>query len=146
MNPAPHRGRRIVRKMAIEPEFHQVDLMGMVHNAVYFHWFEKGRLALLWEILPFQEAVRLHLGLPVVRHVCDYLKAARYGDRLVLTTTHELLPHYEGRLVFWHSLVHEANKAEIATAETSLTIMDMQTGQLVREFQADMWNRYQSMK
>ncbi len=146
MNPSPRRGRLVVRKMVIEPEFHQVDLMGMVHNAAYFYWFEKGRLALLWEILPFDDAIRLHLGLPVVRHVCDYLNAARFGDRLVLTTTHELQSHYEGRLVFRHSLVHETNKAEIATAETSLTIMDMRTGQLVRDFPPDVWKRYQSMK
>ncbi len=146
MNPAPRRGRLVVRKMAIEPEFHQVDMLGMVHNVAYFHWFERGRLALLWEILPFAEAVRLHLGLPVVRHVCEYLKAAHFGDHLVLTTTHEIQPRYEGRLVFRHSLVHEGNKAEIATAETALTIMDVRTGQLVREFPHDVWNRYQAIR
>jgi YbgC/YbaW family acyl-CoA thioester hydrolase len=139
------RGRLIVRKLLIEPEFHQVDIMGMVHNAVYFHWFEKGRLVILWQILPFDEAIRLRLGLPVVRHVCDYRKAARYGDRLMLTTTHELLPRYEGRLVFKHSLMHETNKAEIAEAETTLTIMDMQSGQLIREFPPEVWQRYQSL-
>ena len=139
------RGRLIVRKLLIEPEFHQVDIMGMVHNAAYFYWFEKGRLAILWAILPFDEALRLHLGLPVVRQTCDYRKAVRYGDRLVLTTTHELLPRYEGRLVFRHSLMHETNKAEIAEAETALTILDMQTGQLIREFPPEVWQRYQSL-
>ncbi|MEI6516485.1 MAG: thioesterase family protein [bacterium] len=145
MSEQPSRGRRIVRKLLIEPEFHQVDIMGMVHNATYFYWFEKGRLEILWAILPFEEAVRLRLGLPVVRHVCNYRKAARFGDRLMLTTTHELQPRYEGRLVFRHSLMHETNKTEIAEAETTLTIMDMQDGQLVREFPAEVWARYQSL-
>lgn len=145
MNEQPRRGRRIVRKLIIEPEFHQVDIMGLVHNAAYFYWFEKGRLEILWDILPFEEAVRLRLGLPVVRHICNYRNAARFGDRLVLTTSHELLPRYEGRLVFQHSLMHETRKTEIAEAETTLTIMDMQALQLVREFPADVWTRYQKL-
>ena len=146
MTETAHRRRVISRKITIEPEFHQVDMMGMAHNAAYFLWFEKGRLALLWEILPFDEAVRRRIGLPVVRHVCDYRKAARYGDRLILTTTHEMLTHYEGRLLFRHSLIHETNKSEIATAETALTIVDMQTGQLVREFPEELWQRYKALK
>ena len=146
MTVVARRGRLITRKLLIEPEFHQIDLMGFAHNAAYFYWFEKGRLAILWDILPLDEALRLRIGLPVVRHECDYLKAARYGDRLMLTTTHELTPHYEGRLVFRHSLMHEANKAEIARAETALTVMNMQTGQLIREFPPDVWQRYQTMK
>jgi acyl-CoA thioester hydrolase len=140
------RGRLIARKLVIEPEFHQVDMMGFVHNASYFHWFEKGRLSILWAIMPLEEAMRLGLGLPVVRHVCDYRKAARYGDRLILTTTHEIQPRYEAKLVFRHSLMHEVNKAEIAEAETTLTIMDMRTGQLVREFPPEVWARYQSLE
>lgn len=146
MTETRRRGRLVVRKLVIEPEFHQVDMMGMAHNTAYFYWFEKGRLAILWDIIPFDEAVRLRLGLPVVRHVCNYRKAARYGDRLVLTTTHEIQSQYEGRLMFRHSLVHEGNKEEIATAETSLTIMDMQSGQLIREFPRHVWERYQAMK
>ncbi len=145
MNEQPCRGRRIVRKLLIEPEFHQIDIMGVVHNAAYFYWFEKGRLEILWNILPFEEAVRFRLGLPVVRHVCNYRKAAKFGDRLILTTTHELLSRYEGRIVFQHSLMHETNKAEIAEAETTLTIMDMQDGHLVREFPVTVWERYQAL-
>lgn len=145
MSETSQKGRWITRKLVIEPEFHQVDMMGMAHNAVYFHWFEKGRLTILWQILPFDEAVRLGLGLPVVRHVCDYRKAARYGDRLVLTTTHDIVTQYEGKLVFHHSLMHETNKAEIAEAETTLTIVDMRTGQLTREFPQHLWARYQAL-
>jgi YbgC/YbaW family acyl-CoA thioester hydrolase len=146
MNQAPKRGRLIVRKMLIEPDFHQVDMMGVAHNAAYFHWFEKGRLALLWEMLPFDEAMELRLALPVIRHECDYRTATRYGDRLILTTTHEIQAQYEGRLIFEHSLVHETNKTEIARAITALTIMDMESKQLIREFPVKVWERYQSLK
>jgi acyl-CoA thioester hydrolase len=145
MNDVPRRSRRIVRKRVIEPEFHQVDIMGVVHNAVYFYWFEKGRLEILWSILPFEESVRLNLALPVVRHVCNYRNAARFGDRLILTTTHELVEGYEGRLLFRHSLMNEVKKTEIAEAETTLTIMDMRTGQLVRDFPPEVWERYRAL-
>lgn len=146
MTDQPPRNRWITRKLVIEPEFHQVDMMGVVHNAAYFYWFEKGRLEILWSVLPFDEAVRLHLALPVVRHVCNYRNAARFGDRLVLTTLHEVVRRYEGRLVFRHSLMHEGNKTEIAEAETTITIMDMKTGQLIREFPVDVGERYQALK
>ncbi len=145
MTETPRRSRLIVRKLTIEPEFHEVDMMGLVHNVAYFYWFERGRLLILWDIMPLDEAIRLNVGMPVVRHVCDYKNAARYGDRLVLTTTHERLPNYEGRLIFRHSLMHETRKTEIAVAETTLTVMNMQTGQLIREFPADVWQRYQAL-
>ena len=145
MTQAPRRRRLVVRKMLIEPEFHQVDFMGVVHNAAYFYWFEKGRLAFLWEIMTFEQSVELRLGLPVVRHECDYHQAARYGDRLMLTTSHQIQDQYEGRLVFHHSLVHASRKVEIASAMTALTIMDMQTGQLIRAFPEDVWQRYHAM-
>lgn len=39
--------------MAISPEFRDIDLMGVVHNCVYFEWFERGRLSIMNEALNF---------------------------------------------------------------------------------------------
>jgi len=33
------RGRLIKRKLSIQPCFHQTDMMGVIHNSVYFLWF-----------------------------------------------------------------------------------------------------------
>ena len=48
--------RRITRRMAISPEFRDIDLMGVVHNCVYFEWFERGRLSIMNEALNFDDA------------------------------------------------------------------------------------------
>lgn len=145
MQGAGARIRRVVRKMSIEPEFHHFDIMGVAHNAVYFYWFEKGRLALLWEIIPLDQAMRLGLGLPVVRQVCEYRKAVRHGDRLTLATTLTIAPQYEGRFIFHHSLVHESTKQEAAEAETTLTVLDMRTNRLLKELPIELWQRYRNL-
>lgn len=59
--------RRITRRMAISPEFRDIDLMGVVHNCVYFEWFERGRLSIMNEALNFDDAKKLNIAVPVVK-------------------------------------------------------------------------------
>ena len=138
--------RLIKRKLSVRPLFHQVDMMGVLHNVQYFLWFEEGRLQIAEEILPVTEAVRLHVAMPVTKNICDYHRPVRYGDVLVLYTTHCLLPAYEGRLAFDHSLVNTATKIEVANGTTVTTLVDMKTGQLVKEWPANLWRRYQELQ
>ena len=146
MQETPKRLRTISRQILVEPEFHQVDMMGVAHNAAYFYWFERGRLMLLEKVLPIPEAVRLALAFPVVLQSCEYLKPASYGDRLVLTTSHELLPCYEGLFTFHHSLINEKTKADIAEAQTDVAALDMRSGRLLRELPNEIWTRYQALE
>lgn len=120
--------------------------MGVIHNAEYFHWFEEGRLQIMLEILPFEEALRIGVAMPVIENLCRYLKPVRFGDPLILFTTHSIQPVYEGRLVFEHSLVHEKQKTEMAAGRTVATLLDMKSGQLVKEWPADLWRRYQALE
>jgi acyl-CoA thioester hydrolase len=138
--------RLIKRKLPVRPLFHQVDMMGVVHNVQYFYWFEEGRMQIAEEILPVAEAVRLHVGMPVTQNTCNYRKPVRYGDELVLYTTHRIQPVYEGRLAFAHSLVNTATKVEIANGTSVGTLVNMLTGQLVKEWPADIWQRYQELQ
>jgi len=41
-------------------------MMGVVHNAEYYRWFEDGRLQILEEIMSLQEATALGVSVPVV--------------------------------------------------------------------------------
>ena len=43
--------RRITRRLAVAPEFRDIDIMGVVHNCVYFEWFERGRLSIMNDCL-----------------------------------------------------------------------------------------------
>ena len=120
--------------------------MGVVHNSVYFLWFEEGRLQILFDVLPLDEAVRLNVAMPIVENVCHYHQPVRFGDPLLLFTSHCIAPAYEGRLVFEHSLVHAKQKIELASGRSVATLVEARTHQLIKEWPADVWQRYQALK
>ena len=82
--------RLIRRKLLIRPQFHQVDMMGIIHNAQYFLWFEEGRFQMTAEILPMADAVQRGIAMPGRLQRLHLPLPARYGDDLVLWTTHRL--------------------------------------------------------
>jgi acyl-CoA thioester hydrolase len=137
------RGRLIKRKLLIQPCFHQTDMMGVIHNSVYFHWFEEGRLQILLEVLPVEEALGLGLALPVVQNTCHYRKSIKFGCPLLLYTTHHIQPVYEGRLVFNHYLMHEQQKTAMAFGQSVTTLLDLHNERLVKEWPERLWQRYQ---
>jgi acyl-CoA thioester hydrolase len=143
----PHTpGRLIKRKLAIEPEFHETDMMGVVHNANFFLWFERGRMALMQEVLSVAEAMQLGLFLPVVENLCHYRKPVKFGMPLLLYTSHPIQSTYTGRLVFSHYLIHEKLRTAMAFGQTALTLVDAPTNRLVKEWPAEIWQRYQALK
>jgi acyl-CoA thioester hydrolase len=135
-------GRTVTRKLRIDPRFHETDMMGIIHNAVYFTWFEQGRLQIMADIMSFDEALQRNVVVPVVRNHCTYKNPVRFGDPLILTTTHEIRDPYVGKLVFAHSLMHEKRKTEMACGETVVTILDRSNSQLVKQWPEDVWQRY----
>jgi acyl-CoA thioester hydrolase len=147
LKPSPQaKGRLIKRKLAIQPAFHETDMMGVVHNSNYFLWFEQGRLQIIFEVLPFEEALKLGLFMPVVENICHYRKPAKFGMPLLLYTTHNLQAAYEGRLVFSHYLIHEKFRTPMAFGQTAMTLVDARTNKLVKEWSAETWQRYQALK
>jgi len=147
LKPSPiARGRLIKRKLAIEPAFHETDMMGVIHNANYFLWFERGRLAIMLEVLPVEAAMKLGIFMPVVENLCQYRKPVKFGMPLVLFTTHNLQAAYEGRLVFHHYLIHEKLRTPMATGQTVITMVDAQSNKLVKDWPADIWERYQALQ
>ena len=139
------RPRAIRRRLQITPAFHQVDMMGVVHNVQYFYWFEQGRLQIMEELMSLSASVKLGVAMPVVENQCLYRKPVRYGDPLVLLTVHHCLSAWEGRLVFSHSLVHRKLKTEMACGRTTTTLIELATGRLVKQWSEDLWRRYQAL-
>ena len=121
-------------------------MMGVIHNVEYFHWFEEGRLQIMLEVLPMDEAVALGIAMPVVENHCNYKVPARFGDRLTLYTTHRVSPAYEGRLRFEHMLVRDGTRVEIACGYSVTTIVDMSTMRLIKEWKGELWDRYQALQ
>lgn len=74
--------RWIKRTLDIAPEFRDIDMMGVVHNCVYFTWFERGRLQVMDDIVTFEKAGELGIAIPVRKSECSYEIPVRLGDRL----------------------------------------------------------------
>jgi acyl-CoA thioester hydrolase len=142
----PTQGRLIKRKLSLQPAFHETDMMGVIHNSNYLLWFERGRLQIMLEVLPVEEAMKLGVFMPVVENLCHYRKPVKFGMPLLLYTTHRLQPAYEGRLVFSHYLVHEKLRTAMAYGQTAMTLVDARTQKLVKEWPADLWRRYQALQ
>ena len=152
MPPKPHssadpaaRSHPIRRRLHLTPAFHQVDMMGVVHNVQYFYWFEQGRLQIMEELMSLDASLKLGIVMPVVENQCLYRKPVRYGDALVLLTEHQCLSVWEGRLVFSHSLVHRKLKTEMACGRTTATLIEIATGRPVKAWPEDLWRRYQAL-
>jgi acyl-CoA thioester hydrolase len=145
-SPASSESRLIKRKLSLAPLFHQTDMMGVIHNSVYFLWFEEGRMQILLEILPMEEALRLGAALPVVENVCHYRKPVKFGMPLQLYTTHRVEPAYHGRLVFKHYLLHEKLRTEMAWGQSVVTLVDYRSNQLIKAWPQSVWQRYQALK
>jgi acyl-CoA thioester hydrolase len=139
------KARTITRRLDLTPRFHQTDMMGVVHNAEYFLWFEEGRLQIMTCVIAVTEALKLGVITPVVENHCVYKTPARFGDKLTLVTTHNLLPAYEGRLRFDHHLVNRTTKVEIASGHTVITLVDATNMQLIKEWSTELWARYQAL-
>jgi len=143
----PGKSARVIRrKLHITPQFHQTDMMGVIHNAEYFKWFEEGRFQIMSEILAVEEAIRRGVAMPVISNTCAYKNFVKLGDALILVTEHEILESYAGKLVFKHILMHEKKKMEMAIGESVSTIFDMNATQLVWRWPEDLWKKYQDLK
>jgi acyl-CoA thioester hydrolase len=147
LKPLPQsKGRLIKRKRVIQPAFHETDMMGVIHNSNYFLWFEQGRLQIIFEVLPVEEAMKLGLFMPVVENICHYRKPVKFGMPLLLYTTHNIQSAYEGRLVFNHYLIHEKHRTAMAFGQTAVTMLSTQTNKLIKEWPAEIWRCYQALK
>ena len=147
MNSSPSSESRLIkRKLSLRPLFHQTDMMGVIHNSVYFLWFEEGRMQILLEILPIEEALHLGAAMPVVENVCHYRKPVRFGMPLQLHTTHRVEPAYLGRLLFKHYLLRAKLRTEMAWGESVVTLVDLRSNHLIKEWPESVWRRYQALK
>ena len=76
----PHQTRVSVR-------YHESDQMGVVHHAVYVHYFEVARTTFMAEVgLDYAAMERRGVLLAVVDVGLRYLAPARFGDELIVET------------------------------------------------------------
>ena len=73
----------------VKVQFHEVDLLGVCNNAIYFNFFETARLDYLKAIKQYREMEDI-LNSPkfylMVHNECDYYEPAYYDDELIIYT------------------------------------------------------------
>lgn len=75
-------------RVSIDVRFCETDLMGIVHHANYFTYFEAGRVDWLRRRgVSYQEWAALGIHLPVIEAGIRYRRAARFDDRIVVEST-----------------------------------------------------------
>ena len=73
----------------LKVQFHQVDLLGVCNNAVYFNFFETARIEYIKEIGQYRDTDNLINGKTfflIARNACDYIEPAFFDDELTIYT------------------------------------------------------------
>ncbi|HEX2866656.1 MAG TPA: thioesterase family protein [Ignavibacteriales bacterium] len=76
-------------KVSFKVQFHEVDLLGVVNNAVYFSYFETARIGYLKAVGQFRDVNKMLSTdnfFLVARNECDYIEPARFDDELNIYT------------------------------------------------------------
>lgn len=77
------------QKVSFKVQFHEVDLLGVVNNAVYFSYFETARIEYLKAVGQFRDVNKM---LPednfflIARNECDYIEPAHFDDEINVYT------------------------------------------------------------
>ncbi|MDR7867585.1 MAG: thioesterase family protein [Sporomusaceae bacterium] len=122
--------------------FVETDMMGVVHHANYFRWFEMGRVEYLKQAgVYLLELMAAGILFPITDVSCAYRASARFDDCLAIETTMEDLSKV--KMVFTYRVVREADGVLIATGRTQNAFTDG-AGKIVR-LPAEYYDRLQAM-
>jgi YbgC/YbaW family acyl-CoA thioester hydrolase len=140
------KGRLITRKMYIQPQTCDLDMVGVVYNVHYFKWFDEARFRVMLETISVDEIIETGLVFMIAENHCEYKNFITYGEPLVLYTSHRVCSTYQGRFDFTHCLMHEKKKIEIASGSSSVIMINHKTKKLLHEIPDFIWNRYINLK
>ena len=87
----------------IPVRFNETDMMGIVHNSVYYIWFELARNFFAYNVLDldFNHIKERGITAPVIHSECDYLHVVTYPQTVIVKCYYEmsesarLILHYE---------------------------------------------------
>lgn len=111
-------------------KFHEVDLMGIVNNAVYFNYFEDARMSYLEKLNDkYNLSYLLDNGsyFIMAHNEIDYLSPAEYNDQLVIYTKLEWIKNTS--ISFKHTIVNAKNEKIIASGAGVMVHIELSTKQ-----------------
>lgn len=110
--------------------FVETDMMGVVHHANYFRWFEMGRVEYLRQAgVYLLDLMAAGILFPITDVSCGYRASARFDDIIAVETVMAELSKV--KMIFTYRVVREADGALLATGRTQNAFTD-DNGKIIR--------------
>lgn len=119
-------------KINVKVKFHEVDMLGVCNNAVYFNYFEDARIKYLQDLKKKYSLVDvLENGsfFIMAHNECDYLHPALFDDELVIFTKINYIKN--SSFGFKHLVVKENSQTIIANGGGTLVHINFKTKQKI---------------
>lgn len=118
----------------IRVEYYDTDKMGVVHNSVYFLYFEKGRTETMRHLgFPYNEIEQRGVMMPLVDQYCKYISPSYYDDVLTIRTFIDEMPCSKFNFRYEIFRKEENNRTTIiAKGYNSLAFVDLKTNRPIR--------------
>lgn len=118
----------------IRVEYYDTDKMGVVHNSVYFLYFEKGRTETMRNLgFPYNEIEQRGVIMPLVDQYCKYISPSYYDDVLTIRTFIDEMPCSKFNFRYEVFRKEENDKTTlIAQGYNSLAFVDIKTNRPIR--------------
>jgi len=109
--------------------FNEADPLGIVWHGHYIRYFEDGREAFGKRYgISYLDFYNKGIAVPVVSVQCDFKKALRYGDSVIVETTY--IDTAAAKLKFEYKIVDAATKALVAKGSSMQVFVDAKTFEL----------------
>jgi len=110
--------------------FVETDMMGVVHHANYFRWFEMGRVEYLRQVgVLLTELLADGIVFPITHVDCQYKASAKFDDIVLIETT--LAEVSPVKMLFTYKVIREVDDRLLATGSTQNVFTD-NNGKIIR--------------
>lgn len=110
--------------------FAETDMMGVVHHANYFRWFEVGRVEYLRQVgISLHELMAENIVFPITHVDCQYRASAKFDDVLLIEA--QLYEVSKVKMVFIYRVLRETDGVLLAEGRTQNVFTDKE-GKIIR--------------
>ncbi len=110
--------------------FVETDMMGVVHHANYFRWFEMGRVEFLRQAgILLLDLMADGIVFPITEVSCQYRASARFDDYILIETIPKVLS--KAKMEFTYRVIRERDGILLAEGYTQNVFTDT-NGKIVR--------------
>ena len=118
-------------KLKDRVRFVETDMMGVVHHANYFRWFEMGRVEYLRQAgVDLLELMEADYIFPITDARCSYKKPARFADEIIICA--DMIELYRVKMVFSYKIKNDVLiEVSIFIIFSQISIFDSRFGHFI---------------